>query len=695
MAKKAEGYGFNVSGAGPYRGNTNNGGASRNNVPRRAPDVRAPRGRGSSETYRPDGARVGGAHSANVYRTPYGNGNVRPSGALSSQPRAVRSPDMVQRERKPSPQRANAQGAYRGTGVYEPQNRNARRIDMTEEQRVRYENAYRAKHGHSPYVGAQNAPYAERPQTPVREDRRQVFLREEAERLHREAEAARAEEIRLREAQAAARREAEKERRRREAAERRAAEERVREAEKKRLEIERRRIYEQNKRKYERARRAEEEKVRAERRQRLEKKLRRRRFVRSVAFHLRVVLATFLVTSMIIASACYFHFWTDAKPFSKSVTYLYGEEKVSGIDGDISYCDGIMCVDFIRVADMLGFYTVGDSSRVKFIVPDEVSPQYITVVPGSCYVEINGAPLTVSVPSRYVGSSLLVSSEIMSCFEKGVSFECENAKSASIQKVISRDEEGKALRDSDGELIYDKVVLAYKGQQTLSAPDLSVIYGDESLGIGIGTTVTFNTDLEEFEYYMNPSDSTAYLVLANKQNLLASDYIPEGLSDVAGAENIQLCLYAAKALEAMFIEMKDAGYGDVKAFEGYVGYETQVDEFNRLIAEEMATGLGENDAMRQVLSYFSAPGTNEHQTGLAVDIHNLPEADVSFADEEAFLWLKDNAWKFGYILRYPEGKDGETGHSFEPWHYRYVGRYAAEKIYKNGITLEEYLKGGR
>ena len=64
---------------------------------------------------------------------------------------------------------------------------------------------------------------------------------------------------------------------------------------------------------------------------------------------------------------------------------------------------------------------------------------------------------------------------------------------------------------------------------------------------------------------------------------------------------------------------------------------------------------------------------------------------TAFEDTEAFAWLCDNAYKFGFILRYPKDKDGITGYTYEPWHYRFVGREAATDIYFGKLTLEEYL----
>ena len=105
----------------------------------------------------------------------------------------------------------------------------------------------------------------------------------------------------------------------------------------------------------------------------------------------------------------------------------------------------------------------------------------------------------------------------------------------------------------------------------------------------------------------------------------------------------------------------------------------------------MAKGLTEEAAREEVLTYSAAPGTSEHQTGLCCDMHNLGAADVAFANEDAYKWLKENCWKFGFILRFPEGKDDITGYQFEPWHYRFVGRYTAEKIHNSNMCLEEYL----
>ena len=74
---------------------------------------------------------------------------------------------------------------------------------------------------------------------------------------------------------------------------------------------------------------------------------------------------------------------------------------------------------------------------------------------------------------------------------------------------------------------------------------------------------------------------------------------------------------------------------------------------------------------------------------------NTGALTVDFADTDEYRWLEQNAWKFGFVLRYPEGKEDVTGIQFEPWHYRYVGRYHAYRMHESGMCLEEYLEDVR
>ena len=87
------------------------------------------------------------------------------------------------------------------------------------------------------------------------------------------------------------------------------------------------------------------------------------------------------------------------------------------------------------------------------------------------------------------------------------------------------------------------------------------------------------------------------------------------------------------------------------------------------------------------ISYSAKPGYSEHQTGLAFDINSIRD---SFADTKEGLWLAKNAHIYGFILRYPKGKESITGYKYEPWHYRYVGVSVAQYIFENQITFEEY-----
>ena len=103
--------------------------------------------------------------------------------------------------------------------------------------------------------------------------------------------------------------------------------------------------------------------------------------------------------------------------------------------------------------------------------------------------------------------------------------------------------------------------------------------------------------------------------------------------------------------------------------------------------------LTQEEAEKIVQTYSAVPGESEHQSGLCVDFisSSMTSLDETFADNEAYDWLLANAWKFGYILRYPEDKVDITEYSFEPWHWRFVGRDAALEMLRSAESFEEYI----
>jgi D-alanyl-D-alanine carboxypeptidase len=146
-------------------------------------------------------------------------------------------------------------------------------------------------------------------------------------------------------------------------------------------------------------------------------------------------------------------------------------------------------------------------------------------------------------------------------------------------------------------------------------------------------------------------------------------------------------------LQKMLDDCRTAGLSPVICS----SYRTQ-EEQNRLhkkkIKSLMAQGYSETDATDETGKIVAVPGTSEHQLGLAVDIvdDSYRKLDSSQEETDVQQWLMENSWKYGFILRYPVDKSNITGIIYEPWHYRYVGKEAAQYIYENDICFEEYLE---
>ena len=220
-------------------------------------------------------------------------------------------------------------------------------------------------------------------------------------------------------------------------------------------------------------------------------------------------------------------------------------------------------------------------------------------------------------------------------------------------------------------------------------------------------TVTFQADLKDYERYMNPVETEEYLILVNPEHPLTAADAPTDLIDVVNTRKdgraMQKMRYTAeKALEALYLEAQAEGMLTAQTPSGYVlsvtsayrDYATQAYLFSNYTEQELAANpsLTREQAEAKVETYSCRPGTSEHQTGLCCDMHTLSGADISFAKEEQASWLADNAWKFGFILRFPKDKTDVTKISYEPWHFRYVGRLHAYRIHELGLCLEEYVE---
>lgn len=174
------------------------------------------------------------------------------------------------------------------------------------------------------------------------------------------------------------------------------------------------------------------------------------------------------------------------------------------------------------------------------------------------------------------------------------------------------------------------------------------------------------------------------LIIVNKNYTLPEDYIPSNTFKSV-TKDTKICAQClVKEVYDAYLKMEEAAKKDkIKLWiqSGYRSY-----SYQKVLFENYVKKDGEEKASR----YSAKAGQSEHQTGLAFDVNIV---DDSFAKTKEGKWINANAYKYGFIIRYPLGKEEETGYKYEPWHLRYVGKDLAKTLYNNGdwISLESYL----
>lgn len=179
-------------------------------------------------------------------------------------------------------------------------------------------------------------------------------------------------------------------------------------------------------------------------------------------------------------------------------------------------------------------------------------------------------------------------------------------------------------------------------------------------------------------------ESTKYrgsILLVNDEHLLSADYVPEGLVNLfeqrhsfrLASSDIWLARECYEPMERMFAAAEADGVNGFIVTSGYRTYARQAEIF-----AQSEPGKAQE------------PGASEHQTGLAFDV--TAETNGGFESTPQYAWLCAHAHEYGFIQRYPANKADETGISYEPWHYRYVGVEAATIIRNENLTLEEFIR---
>lgn len=182
-----------------------------------------------------------------------------------------------------------------------------------------------------------------------------------------------------------------------------------------------------------------------------------------------------------------------------------------------------------------------------------------------------------------------------------------------------------------------------------------------------------------YPFYINAKETVnkGILTLVNKYNFISKNYKPDNLIETEGLIINKEAYEAYKLMQKKMMEENLK----IRIISAYRTYDYQENLYNNYLKKEKQSIVD---------TYSARPGYSEHHTGLAIDVDNGQLGYNKFYLTKEFQWMQDNAHKYGFILRYPKDKEEITGYSYEPWHYRYVGKKAAEYIKKHNSTYEEY-----
>lgn len=394
--------------------------------------------------------------------------------------------------------------------------------------------------------------------------------------------------------------------------------------------------------------------------------------IRTMRMLLLAAMAVLLIVVVVIGSVALFR-----SRGSDGITYVYdyaGQYTVKCTAEQACPFD-VPYLNMNYLAAIYGMTVSGSYEDMKFSTDDG---EWISFMPDSAVVMVNGNRHTMTAAALLRGQQMWLPAADVTALFTGITVrwdvETERYKHA-VEVIPARSEDGKTVLS---------LTFALRPVET---PDTPAAW-DEGYH--------YLTDMTPYKDAITPADRDAWLILVNKENPLPSSYTPSGLVDVthtrAGYRTQQMVETAELALQAMFQDMKAAGFTDVSVTSGYRSYATQNFLFEKYVTDEMKSGITRAEAEAKANTYSARPGESEHQTGLAVDMYNTQGATQDFALTDAFAWLSENAHQYGFILRFPEGKEAVTGYIFEPWHFRFVGRYHATAIYRSGLTLEEYLE---
>lgn len=205
---------------------------------------------------------------------------------------------------------------------------------------------------------------------------------------------------------------------------------------------------------------------------------------------------------------------------------------------------------------------------------------------------------------------------------------------------------------------------------------------------------TPETSSSNAEISMTSRDNNSLLILVNPENYIPEDYITE-LEPVQG--KYKMDKRAAESARALLDAANSAGF-NMLICSAYRTVEKSAELYERKVNEFLNAGYTEDTAKKEAAKWVAPPGTSEHHTGLAMDLVSsdywgyYSDLEHDYENFDSFKWMYEHCAEFGFILRYPKDKQEITGITYEPWHYRYVGKDAAKYVMENHLCLEEYLE---